>query len=129
MVLLAPWWCFLFPVFTTAPTWCGTQKVLSLFTFTLVAATAPSPGGVRTETGRGHRQRPRLEPVEERDQTGVDVTMVLLLVLPLFVGVALQFALAPDTDALAFYDALGFTVGAVSCVTYGVVTWAPRRSP
>lgn len=89
----------------------------------------PPPGGVRTETGRGHRQRPSLVRVEERGETGIAVTMVPLLVGPLFLGVALQFALAPGTDEPGFYEALGFIVGAMSCVTYGVVTWAPRRSP
>lgn len=99
---------------------------MSLFTPALVAA--PFPGGVHTEIGGGHRHRRRREPVEERDATGVAVVMVLLLVVPVFVGVALQFALAPDTDAPAFYEALGFIVGVVPCVTYGVVTRAPRRT-
>lgn len=35
------WWFFLFPAFMLAPTPYGTQKLFTLFTFTLVSATAP----------------------------------------------------------------------------------------
>lgn len=40
-VVLGMWWCFLFPVFLIAPTPYGTQKVLTLFTFTIISVSAP----------------------------------------------------------------------------------------
>lgn len=40
-VVLGLWWFFLFPAFMIAPTPYGTQKVLTLFTFTLVSAIGP----------------------------------------------------------------------------------------
>ncbi|WP_457948330.1 O-antigen ligase family protein [Pseudarthrobacter sp. alpha12b] len=40
-VVLGLWWFFLFPIFLLTPTPYGTQKVLTLFTFTLVSAIAP----------------------------------------------------------------------------------------
>lgn len=41
LVILGLWWCFLFPAFMIAPTPYGMQKVLTLFTFTLITAASP----------------------------------------------------------------------------------------
>lgn len=41
LVVLGLWWCFLFPAFMLAPTPYGTQKLLTLFTFTMTAVIAP----------------------------------------------------------------------------------------
>lgn len=49
--------------------------------------------------------------------------LLALFGVPFFGGMLLQFMLAPEVPAPAFYDTLGFVVGTVAAVTYAIVKW------
>lgn len=60
---------------------------------------------------------------EQNDSTGF--TWGMLLAVPILVGMALQFFLAPEVPAPAWFDTLGVIVGALLSTVYGVAKWLP----